>query len=378
VTKHHAAILSTAAPRIAARNEDLQEQVDLGYGRVPPLCENYDGACTIETYSIAYTPKGVPDRGVVIGRTPQGNRVLARVIDAAALAFLTDASRESIGQSGFVQDGRDGLMHFSLEPKSPAGELPLLFDQPSRHVAVVTLNQPDRRNVINGAVTRLMVDYLTRIESDPDIRVVILTAAGDVCFCGGADLSEVSLGHAADLTAGGNGFAGFVNAQRGKPWIAAIRGAAVGGGTEIALACDLVVAGESATFGLPEVKRGLLAAAGGVYRLPRSIPPRKAMELVLTGATISAREAEALHLVNRVTADDGVMAEAMTLAEAIARNAPLAVSESRKLVNAAFDKADPVLSERGLAAIGALMNGEDAREGIRAFLQKRAPDWKGR
>jgi acetyl-CoA C-acetyltransferase len=378
LTKHHAAVLSTRAPTAPLRNEDLQALVDSAYGPVPPLREHYEGRCTIETFSVSYSPKGTPDRGVVIGRTPEGARFLARVSDPRTLSFLIDGGQEPIGHAGHASDGQDGLIHFTLQPAAAVPQRALLFEKVTPHIAVVTLNRPDRRNAINGAVARLMVDYLERIENDPDLRVAILTAAGEEAFCSGADMAEVAGGHAADLSAAGHGFAGFVDARRRKPWIAAVRGFAVGGGTEIALACDLIVAGESATFGLPEVKRGLIAAAGGTYRLPRAISPRKAMELILTGTTLTAREAAALHLLNRVTADAAVLDEAMTLARAVAENAPCAVSESRRLAAAAFDATDAALGERGRQAIGRLLVGDDAREGVRAFLEIRPPKWKGR
>jgi acetyl-CoA C-acetyltransferase len=380
LTKHHAAVLSTRAPTSPLRNEDLQAQVDSAYGPVPPLREHYEGRCTIETFSVGYSPKGAPDRGVVIGRTPEGARFLARVSDADSrtLSFLIDGQREPIGHAGYASDGQDGLIHFTLRPAAAAPQRALLFEKVTPHIAVVTLNRPDRRNAINGAVTRLMVDYLERIENDPDVRVAILTAAGEGAFCSGADMAEVAGGHAADLSAAGHGFAGFVDAPRRKPWIAAVRGFAVGGGTEIALACDLIVAGESATFGLPEVKRGLIAAAGGAYRLPRAISPRKAMELILTGNTVTAKEAAALHLLNRVTSDAAVLDEAMNLARAVAENAPGAVIESRKLAAAAFDSSDAALGERSRQAIGRLLLGDDAKEGVRAFLERRVPVWKGR
>jgi acetyl-CoA C-acetyltransferase len=379
VTKHHAAVVSTTPPPHSPENRSLQHEVDTAYGAVPSLLENYEGPCTIETYTVTYTPKGTLDRGTVIARTPRGDRVVGRVTgsDPDVLQFLTDEAVEPIGSTGFVYDGNDGQLHFSLRPPGRVGECPLLFERAADHIAVVTLNRPDKRNAINGAVTRLMADYLARIDQDPDLRVAILTSAAGPAFCAGADLSEVAAGHPFDMVDHQHGFAGFVNARRNKPWIAAVSGPAVGGGMEVLLACDLVVAGESAQFALPEVHRGLLAAAGGAYRLPRRIPMRKAMEYLFTGGSIPAREALSLHLVNYVVPDRDVLSTALELAQRIANNAPLAVAASRKLAAEAFDDTDAHLSERSLAAIAVLMNGEDAREGVRAFLEKRPARWKG-
>lgn len=374
VTKHHAAVLATtAAPRSPANT-----RVAPDHGPVPALLERYEGPCTIETYTVSYTAKGEPDRGTVIARTPQGERFLARVTgtDPQTLKFLIDEA-EPVGRAGYAHDGHDGLIHFTLQPATPPKECPLLFEKAAPHVAVVTLNRPSKRNTINGAVTRLMADHLEKIEGDREIRVAILTSAAGPAFCGGADLSEVAAGHPYDMVDHQHGFAGFVNAQRNKPWIAAVRGTAVGGGMEVILACDLVIAGESASFALPEVHRGLFAAAGGAYRLPRKIPPIKAMEYLLTGGTLSARAALDLHLVNQVVPDDEVLSAALNLAQRIATNAPLAVAASRKLAFASFDDTDPRLSERSLEAIAVLMNGEDAKEGVRAFLEKRPAQWKG-
>lgn len=380
VTKHHAAVIATMPPTLPIRNEDMQATVDAQYGPVPELVEHYEGPCTIETYTSTFTRKGEPDRGVVIARTPDGRRLAARVTAAEpdTLGFLVDATQEPIGTPGFAYDRGDGLIHFSLQSKPDRIDPPVRFEKLTPHIALVTLNRPDKRNAVDGAMTRLMVRYVEQTENDPDIRVVILAAAGTGVFCAGADLAEVAAGRNAEMMAGGNGFGGFVNARRGKPWIAAVRGSALGGGTEFVLACDLAVAGESASFGLPEVRRGVLAAAGGVYRLPRAIPPRKAMELALTGNSITAREAETLYLVNRVTGDEQVMDEALALASQIVDNAPLAVSESRRLVADAFDRTDTDLSARSIEAVFRVMATEDFKEGPRAFFEKRKPEWKGR
>jgi acetyl-CoA C-acetyltransferase len=381
LTKHHALVLSHTPPASTPRNLELQPQVDAAYGTVPRLIDQYEGACSIETFTASYTGQGRPDRATVIGRTPGGERFLARVAGADALTLAALVSGEDvIGREAFAYDGRDGLVHLSLHSPariSSASELPLQWSVVDRHVAVITLNRPDKRNAINGAVTRLLADYLQRVETDADIRVAILTANGGI-FCGGADLAEVAAGHANDMVHPTHGFAGFVNASRSKPWIAAVRGSAVGGGTEIVLACDLVVAGESAAFGLPEVQRGLLAAAGGAYRLSRAIPPRRAMELLLTGDRLGAGGALELSLVNRVVADASVLDESLALARRIASNAPLAVQASRRIAAAALEDSDAALSQRSLEAIAGLMNGEDAKEGVRAFLEKRLPMWTGR
>lgn len=377
LTKHHALVLTASPPEMPIRNLDLQETVEADRGEAPRLLEHYEGPCTIETYTVSYDARNQPDRGAVIARTPAGERIVCRVTsaDEQSLSALVSGA-EMVGRKATAYDGRDGLLHLTLGVPAPLAERPLLFEIIDRHVALVTLNRPQRRNAIDGAITRLMADYLRRIEADPQIRVAILTANGDA-FCGGADLAEVAAGHANDMVHTANGFAGLVNARRSKPWIAAVRGSAVGGGTEIVLACDLIVAGKSAVFGLPEVARGLLAAAGGAYRLPRAISPRTAMAMLLTGATISAEDAAAAHLVNRVTADAQVMSAALELARRIAANAPLAVAKSRQLAAAAFDAPDARLSQLSLRAIAALMSGEDAKEGVRAFLEKRPPAWQG-
>lgn len=379
ITKHHAVVLATTPPTHTLQNLDLQSQCEAAQGSVPELVEYYTGPATIETFTFSYTAKGKPDRGTVILRTPQGQRTLARVTGSCeqTVAWLLDPSNPVIGSSGEVYDGNDGLNHFALSLPDNIPEPALKFEKIGEHIALVTLNRPEKRNTINGAVTRLMVQYLKQIEEDPKIRVAILCAAGDKAFCAGADLAEASL-HGQDLTAGGNGFAGFVNAKRRKPWIAAVRGFAVGGGTELTLACDLAVAGHSATFGLPEVSRGLIAAAGGLYRAPRALPPRIASELILTGMTMNAHRALELHLVNRVVDDEQLLEETIRLAKRIAANAPLAVCASREVANAAFDMTDDELATFSMEKFMPVFISEDFQEGPRAFFEKRPPVWKGR
>lgn len=382
VTKHHAAILARRAPPegVATANHDLQAELDEGLAAAPELVEGYAGPARIETYTVGFHANGKPNRGVVLARTPDGRRTLARVteLEPEALALLLDPAQEVVGRDGVIYDGGDGWSHWA--PKAPE-QLPVpavLLERPAPHVAVVTINRPDKRNAINGAVTRLLAHYVRLVDEDPEIRVAILAGAGGKVFCAGADLGEAAAGRGMELSHSSNGFAGFVNAKRRKPWIAAVTGAALGGGTELALACDLVVAGEGANFGLPEVKRSIIAAAGGLYRMPRTIPSRVAMELVLTGAAINARRAEQLHLVNRCVADAEVLDQALKLAAEIIENAPLAVAASRVVCKSAFDMPDAQLSEFSMEQMMPLMATQDFVEGTTAFLQKRKPVWKGR
>ena len=249
--------------------------------------------------------------------------------------------------------------------------------QVADHVTLVTINRPEARNAVNGDVARGLEQAVLDTEKDPNVWVVILTGAGDKAFCAGADLKAVSAGTGGLGTANG-GFAGFVHQPRTKPWIAAVNGFALAGGSEIALACDLVVAIEEAAFGLPEVKRGLVAAAGGLYRLPRALPKAIALELIVTGAHFDAKRAYEHGLVNRLVARDQLMPEALKLAQAICENAPIAVRESLSVARQALDLDDAALRDLSAAASRKVAATEDYKEGPRAFIEKRAPRWVGR
>lgn len=246
------------------------------------------------------------------------------------------------------------------------------------HIAVVTLSRPEARNAVDASVTSSLDSIVAHTEKDPDVWVVVLAAAGAEVFCAGADLREIAAGRGAQLSTERGGFAGFVRAPRDKPWIAAVQALALGGGCEICLACDMIVAADCAAFGLPEVQRGIVAAAGGMHRLPRALPRHIALELIATGGRISAQRAAALGMVNHVVAREHLLQEALALAGRIVVNAPLAVRESLKVARRAYDRQDAELMAVGIMTIRELMRSEDAREGTRAFLEKRAPVWKAR
>jgi enoyl-CoA hydratase len=242
-------------------------------------------------------------------------------------------------------------------------------------ILLITLNRPDARNAVNAAVSRLVADALDRLDAEPELQVGILTGAGKG-FCAGMDLKAFVTGERPYVE--GRGFAGIAERGARKPLIAAIEGFALAGGFEVALACDLIVAARGARLGIPEAKRGLVAAGGALIRLPRRIPYHLAMELALTGDPIDAERAHAMGLVNRLAEPGGALAAARELAAAVAANAPLALEVSKRIVAAAgnWSEAEAWARQRELA--DPVFASEDAREGATAFAEKRAPEWKGR
>ncbi len=254
----------------------------------------------------------------------------------------------------------------------------VLSQRLERQVALVTLNRPEVRNAVNGELARALEAVVLELEADDQVWAVVLTGAGPGAFCSGADLKEVSAGRGEQLFTARGGFAGFVYAERRKPWIAAVNGKALAGGCEIVLACDLVVASDDAAFGLPEVSRGLIAAAGGLIRLPRVLPRNLALELAMTGDPMDVRRAELHGLVNRVVPAGQVVDEAVALARRINRNAPVAVRESLQLARVAAELSEADARELTLAARERVMRSEDYKEGPRAFVEKREPRWTGR
>ena len=248
------------------------------------------------------------------------------------------------------------------------------------HVALITLDRPEARNAINGDVARDFESVLDRLEADGSVRVAILSAntAGQErpVFCAGADLKAVSTGDSGLSTRKG-GFAGFVYRERRFPVIAAVDGLATAGGCEIVLACDMVVASERSSFGLAEVRRNLIAAAGGLFRLPRAVGRAVAMEAILTGEPLPATRAHQLGLVNRLVTAEQVTSAARSLADLVAAAAPLAVAASRRVVLASAYEDDDTLRRMSDTEIAAIMRSEDTREGLAAFIEKRPPRWQG-
>jgi enoyl-CoA hydratase/carnithine racemase len=253
----------------------------------------------------------------------------------------------------------------------------VLFEMKGPHVALVTLNRPEARNAVNGELAEALERIVGLTESRREIRAVVLCGAGRQVFSAGADLKEVAAGNVDKIIRPRTGFAGFVHTKRSKPWIAALEGLALGGGCELALACDMIVAAQGGAFGLPEVTRGLIASAGGLYRLPRALPKAIAIEVITTAERLPYERAAALGMINHLVAPGEAVTKAIGLAERIAANAPVAVSESLMVARLAADLDDAELARLSDEAQVRVAATADFREGPLAFVEKRPPVWKG-
>jgi enoyl-CoA hydratase/carnithine racemase len=243
-------------------------------------------------------------------------------------------------------------------------------------VLTVTINRPHRRNAIDLDTALLIEAAMDELDDDDELRVGIITGAGGT-FCAGMDLKAFAATGQRSRTQRRGAF-GITNVPPRKPLIAAVEGHAIGGGFEIALACDLIVAGKSVRFGVPEVARGLTAAGGGLVRLPNRIPYHLAMEAVLTAQPLSAGRCYDLGLVNRLVDDGGALDAARELADVIAANAPLAVAASKQVINTFRDWSTTELFARQAEILDPVQNSADAKEGAAAFAEKRTPVWTGR
>jgi crotonobetainyl-CoA hydratase len=269
----------------------------------------------------------------------------------------------------------------SATPAEAAPSKPMTLVEIVDHTMILTLNRPEAMNAVNAEVAKGVSEALERAKDDPDVWVFIITGAGRA-FCAGADLKAVSRGEDTSAPNPAWGWAGYVSHFIPKPTIAAVNGYALGGGTEMTLASDLAVAIETASFGLPEVKRGIIAAAGGTFRLPRQIPWKLGLEMLYTGEPISAHRALQHGLINQVVPEGGSVVEAaLGIAERINRNAPIAVQASKRVAygaNAGELPLDAPWWDTSVRESRDMSHSEDSKEGPLAFAEKRAPVWKGR
>ena len=251
---------------------------------------------------------------------------------------------------------------------------PELVVEERGRVLVLTMNRPAARNAMSMTMAHQIGDALQMLDDRPDLSVAVITGAGGT-FCAGMDLKGFARGERPVVD--GKGFAGLVRKPPAKPLIAAVEGYALAGGFEIVLSCDLVVASSAAKFGLPEVKRGLTAAAGGLLRLQHRIPYHLAMELVLTGRMWPATDAADVHLVNRLTEPGNALQAALELADEVAANAPLALAASKQVLVQSQDWPLEEMFERQEAIVNPVRESADAKEGALAFVEKRSPEWTG-
>ncbi|MDG2303346.1 MAG: crotonase/enoyl-CoA hydratase family protein [Candidatus Binatia bacterium] len=242
---------------------------------------------------------------------------------------------------------------------------------------VITMNRPEARNAVNGDVASGIEAAIDELENNEELWTAVLTGNGPV-FCAGADLKAISSGNAAGLQTERGGFGGFVQRKRTKPVIAALNGPALAGGCELAISCDLIVAPEGGKIGIPEVKRSLIALAGGLVRLPRLLGKNAALELAMTGEPFPVERMYQLGLVNRVVPADQVLSTALELADKINEAAPLAVRASRQVILESDGLDEEAAFAKGGELVGPVFRSEDFSEGPLAFIEKRAPNWKAK
>jgi len=386
VNKHHALIVANQ-PGLAplAHDYSVQAQADAGRQPAPVLREDYAGPARIETYTVTYARDGKPIEGVVIVLTPQNERVMARVAsdDGVSLRLLQSWDKNAIGQEGQVRVDAFGKPMWSAGASiEPA--LKYCTIEREGPITIVTINRPEAMNALHPMANAELADVFNAFAADPGQWVAILTGAGDRAFSSGNDLKYTAQAMARGLQTETpiTGFAGLTaRFDLDKPVIAAVNGVAMGGGFEIALACDIIIASEKATFALPEPKVGLAALAGGLLRLPAQIGQKQAMGMILTGRSVGAEEGKALGFVNEVTPHAELMNVARRWAADILACSPMSIRASKQIVRRGLESAsiaDAYADQMTYPATRALFKSGDVIEGPLAFAQKRRPIWRGK
>lgn len=387
VNKHHTLVVSTTpAPQQMPADYSVQAEADAARGPVPPLHETYAGPASIETYTVTYARDGDPIEGIVIARTPDGGRVMARVPgnDPDGIALLTSATKSAVGVVGQVRTDPFGKPVWSAGQKPRQLAPKSCIVERDGHLTLITINRPAAMNALDPDTNAELAEVFDAFAADPDQWVAIITGAGDKAFSSGNDLKETArrMARGVPLETPLTGFAGVTSRfNLDKPVIAAVNGIAMGGGFEIALACDLIIASDNAVFALPEPRVGLAALAGGLLRLPLHVGRKQAMAMILTSRRVSAAEGQAMGFVNEVTTPDQLMAAARRWAGEIMAASPMSIRASKSIVNRGADEASLAAAYKAqmdYPATRALFASDDLREGPRAFAEKRSPNWKGK
>lgn len=389
VNKHHALVVSARPPPSdLALDYSVQAAADAARGPSPEVIEGYVGPAQIETYTVRFGRDGEPLDGIVVTRTPAGGRAMGRVApeDAESMALLLSTERNAIGEGGRMSVDVFGNPAWRSAASAAKPKAPFKFCRVEREgpLTIVVIDRADQMNALHPAANAELAQVFDAFAADPEQWVAIITGAGDRAFSAGNDLKWTAQAMAKGLPTQTptTGFAGLTSRfDLDKPVIAAVNGVAMGGGFEIALACDLIIAAETAIFALPEPKVGLAALAGGLLRLPQQIGHKQAMGMILTGRRVSAAEGQALGFVNAVVAPGALMDEARRWAAEIIACSPMSIRASKAMVR--FGEDAPTLQQAYVTqgeqpAVRALYASADVREGPLAFAQKRSPQWKGR
>ncbi|MGX1811663.1 crotonase/enoyl-CoA hydratase family protein [Nocardia sp. NPDC055321] len=368
LTKHALGVYSATPPARA-------------YEHLTPVIEHpptrrartgYQGPAVVEAYTLPYDRDGEPEAAIVSLLTAAGERILLRTNDSGTVTALADS--DWLGLPVTVEGEAlraEGTERVALPAPPPA---PVLIERRG-HIMIITINRPHARNAIDLATARGIERAIDAYEADPGSRIAILTGAGGY-FSAGMDLKAAARGEVPITEK--RGILGLVAHPPRKPLIAAVEGPALAGGCELALTADLIVAAADSVFGIPEVKRGLVAVGGGVLRLAQRLPRAIAMELTLTGDPITAARAADLGLINQVAEPGQALEAALALAERVAVNAPLSIDAGKQIIDQSPDwSVEEAFAEQGRMAAAALSS-EDAGEGMRAFVEKRPPVWRGR
>jgi len=388
LSKHAIGIYAAQAPEtgwVMADKGALKTKVR--QQATPEIASFADGPAKIESYSVEYDRKG-PKRGYVMARLKDGRRLVGATDRADMETVKAMLASDPLGKEIFVTSkGPGNRFTFAADttraleisvPKTLDGDFEFCKVVRNDRILEVTINRSEARNCLTPEANFELEHIFNLFEKDRSLWVTILTGAGDKAFCTGNDLKYSASGK--PFWVPETGFAGLTSRKdRSKPVIAAVNGFAYGGGLEIALACDIIVADESAKFALPEVKTGLVAAAGGIFRLPQVLPPHIARDMILTGRPMEIEESVKYGLVNYRTDAGKAMDTAREIAAKICAASPTAVSTSLEMMHGSADISDPVLAlEKSTHKVIKVLTSEDLQIGLTAFIMKQSPKWKNR